>query len=124
VYGGVFRNLMHVDNNTWTLDKVLWAQEEVLIGSLLVYEHTGARWAMEMFERTLAYVEATYPLTKRGSPAWMYAGNRRVELEDFVKRPKRIEHYHHPRHLMLNLLSLERLIARGGKPPGTPGGTR
>jgi N-acylglucosamine 2-epimerase len=124
VYGGVLRNLMHVDTNTWTLDKVLWAQEEVLIGSLLVYEHTGARWAMEMFERTLAYVEATYPLTTHGSPAWMYAGNRRVEFEDFVKRPKRIEHYHHPRHLMLNLLSLERLIARGGKPPGTRGGTR
>ncbi|TMA23582.1 MAG: hypothetical protein E6J87_25020 [Deltaproteobacteria bacterium] len=123
VYGGVFRNLMHVDTNTWTLDKVLWAQEEVLIGSLLVYEHTGARWAMEMFERTLAYAEATYPLATHGSPAWMYAGNRRVEFEDFVKRPKRIEHYHHPRHLMLNLLSLERLIARGGK-PGTRGGTR
>jgi mannose/cellobiose epimerase-like protein (N-acyl-D-glucosamine 2-epimerase family) len=28
VYGGVFRNLMNVDENTWTLDKVLWAQEE------------------------------------------------------------------------------------------------
>jgi N-acylglucosamine 2-epimerase len=69
-------------------------------------------------------VEATYPLTKRGSPVWMYAGNRRVEFDDFVKRPKRIEHYHHPRHLMLNLLSLERLIARGAKPPGTSGGTR
>src|SRR5437867_9491037 len=77
VYGGVLRNLMHVDTNTWTLDKVLWAQEEVLIGSLLVYEHTGARWAMEMFERTLAYAEATYPLATHGSPAWMYAGDRK-----------------------------------------------
>jgi N-acylglucosamine 2-epimerase len=111
VYGGVFRNLMHVDSNTWTLDKVLWAQEEVLIGSLLVYEHTGEPWAKAMFDRTLDYVEATYPLAKHGSPIWMYAGNRTVDFAEFQKLPKRIEHYHHPRHLMLNLLSLDRLIA-------------
>jgi mannose/cellobiose epimerase-like protein (N-acyl-D-glucosamine 2-epimerase family) len=123
VYGGVLRNLMHVDQNTWTLDKVLWAQEEVLIGSLLVYEHTGAAWAREMFERTLAYVEATYPLAKRGSPVWMYAGNRRVDFEEFLSRPKRIENYHHPRHLMLNLLALERMIAKGGAPSKRSGGS-
>ena len=120
VYGGVFRNLMHVDHNTWTLDKVLWAQEEVLVGALLVYEHTGEVWAKEMFDRTLDYVEATYPLAKRGSPMWMYAGDRTVDVEEFQKRPKRIEHYHHPRHLMLNLLTLDRLIARGGRPSGIP----
>lgn len=112
VYGGVLRNLMHVDRNTWTLDKVLWAQEEVLVGSLLVYEHTGARWAKEMFERTLAYVEGTFPLARHGSPIWIYAGDRRVSVEEFRGRPKRIEHYHHPRHLMLNLLAIDRLIAR------------
>lgn len=124
VYGGVFRNLVHVDNNTWTLDKVLWAQEEVLIGSLLVYEHTGEAWAKAMFDRTLDYVEATYPLAKHGSPMWIYAGNRTVDVAEFRTRPKRIEHYHHPRHLMLNLLALDRLIARGGKPSGVPGGPR
>ena len=113
VSGGVFRNLMHVDRNVWTLDKVLWAQEEVLVGSLLVYEQTGARWAAEMFERTLHYVEETYPLAKHGSPVWMHAGDRRVSFEEFRGRPKRIEHYHHPRHLMLNLLAIDRLIARG-----------
>jgi N-acylglucosamine 2-epimerase len=123
VYGGVFRNLMHVDNNTWTVDKVLWAQEEVLVGSLLVYEHTGEAWAKAMFDRTLDYVEATYPLAAHGSPMWIYAGNRTVEFPEFRTRPKRIEHYHHPRHLMLNLLALDRLIARGGKPSRVPGRT-
>ncbi|HZT28608.1 MAG TPA: ABC transporter permease [Bryobacteraceae bacterium] len=29
-----------------------------------------------------------------------------------------LENYHHPRHLMLNLLALDRMIARGGKPSG------
>lgn len=115
VYGGVFRNLMNVDENRWTLDKVLWAQEEVLIGSLLIFEETGAEWAREMFDRTYEYVQRTFPLKKYGSPVWMYAGNRKVEFDEFKTRPKRIENYHHPRHLMLNILSIERMIKRGHK---------
>ena len=112
VYGGVFRNLMKVDENVWTLDKVLWAQEEVLIGSLMIFEVTGADWARDMFYRTYEYAQRTYPLKKYGSPVWMYAGNRRVDFEEFKTRPKRIENYHHPRHLMLNLLALERMAKR------------
>lgn len=115
VYDGVFRNLQNVDKNVWTLDKVLWAQEEVLIGSLLVFEQTGADWAREMFDRTYNYVRATFSLKKYGSPVWMYAGNRKVEFEEFKTRPKRIENYHHPRHLMLNLLSIERMMKSGIK---------
>ena len=118
VYGGVLRNLMNVDENRWTLDKVLWAQEETLIGSLLVLEHTGAEWARRMFDRSHEYVRKTYPLHKRGSPIWMYAGNRKMDFEAFKTMPKRIENYHHPRHLMLNILSLDRLIKRNGKISG------
>jgi mannose/cellobiose epimerase-like protein (N-acyl-D-glucosamine 2-epimerase family) len=118
VYGGVFRNLMNVEQNLWTLDKVLWAQEEVLIGSLFVSEHTGAGWAREMFGRMFDYVQRTFPLRRHGSAIWIYAGNRRVEFEEFKRRPKRVENFHHPRHLMLNLLCLERMIGRGGKPSG------
>jgi N-acylglucosamine 2-epimerase len=118
IYGGVFRNLMNVEQNLWTLDKVLWAQEEVLIGSLMVVEHTGAEWARELFHRAFDYVQKTFPLKKQGSPLWMYAGNRRVEFEEFSTRPRRVENYHHPRHLMLNLLSLERMIKRKGRVSG------
>ena len=115
VYGGVFRNLMNVNENRWTLDKVLWAQEEVLIGSLYIFEKTRADWAREMFDRTYEHVIKTYPLKKYGSPLWMYAGNRKVEFEEFKTRPKRVENYHHPRHLMLNILSLDRMINRSGR---------
>ncbi len=114
IYGGVFRNLMNVDQNLWTLDKVLWAQEEILIGSLFIFEKTGVDWAREMFSQAFEYVRKTFPLEKHGSPLWMYAGNRKVEFEEFKTRPKRVENYHHPRHLMLNLLSLERMIMRNG----------
>ena len=113
VYGGFLRDLMNVEQNLWTLDKVLWAQEEVLIGSLLVFEKTGAEWAHELFDRTYDYITSTYPLNAHGSPIWMYAGNRKVEFEAFKAMPKRIENYHHPRHLMLNLLSLDRMIKKG-----------
>ena len=112
VYGGVFRNLQHVEKNTWLLDKVLWAQEEVLIGCMMIIERSGAAWAREMFDRAYQHVSANYPLKHRGSPLWIYASDRRVTFEAFSRFPKRVENYHHPRHLMLNLLSLERMIKK------------
>ena len=118
VYGGAFRNLQNVEKNIWTLDKVLWLQEEILIGSLFVVEHTGAEWAREMFGKTYTYVLDKFPLERDGSPLWMYASDRQATFEAFRQMPKRVENFHHPRHLMLNLLSLERMIKRGGKPSG------
>lgn len=114
VYSGVFRNLQHVDRNVWAVDKVLWAQEEALIGTMIVFEETGADWARDEFSRMYSYVVGTYPLRARGvdSPMWIYAADRAVTLESFRARAPRLENYHHPRHLMLNLLTLERLLAR------------
>lgn len=113
VYGGVFRNLQNVEKNVWTLDKVLWAQEEVLIGCLMIIERSGASWAKEMFARMYTHVRDRYPLKAHGSPLWMFASDRRVTYEAFTRMPKRVENFHHPRHLMLNLLSLERMIRNG-----------
>ena len=110
VYGGVFRNLQNVDRNVWLVDKVLWAQEEVLIGSMLIVERRGYDWAIELFQRTNSYVREKFLLKKHGSPIWMYASDRKATYEAFLKMPKRVENFHHPRHLMLNLLSLERMI--------------
>lgn len=112
VYGGVFHNLRNVDENRWVLDKVLWAQEEVLIGALLVFERTGSDWSRELFERMNAYVRQKYPLKAHGSPLWMYAADRRATFTSFAALPKRVENYHHPRHLMLNLMRLNRMAAR------------
>lgn len=110
VYGGVFRNLQNVDRNVWLVDKVLWAQEEVLIGTMLLIERRGYDWAFEIFRKTNDYVREKYPLKRHGSPLWMYASDREVRYETFLKMPKRVENFHHPRHLMLNLLSLERMV--------------
>jgi mannose/cellobiose epimerase-like protein (N-acyl-D-glucosamine 2-epimerase family) len=104
VYGGFFHNLQNVDENRFVLSKFLWAQEEVLISALLIHQHTRADWALELFTRTNDYVRSKYPLTSHGSPLWMYAADRQPSFASFVQMPKRIENYHHPRHLMLNLL--------------------
>lgn len=112
VHGGVFRNLQDVERNVWLVDKVLWAQEEVLIGSMFIIERKGSEWAYEMFDKMYSYVREKYPLKRYGSPLWMYASNRQASFEAFMKMPKRVENFHHPRHLMLNLLSIERMIKR------------
>jgi mannose/cellobiose epimerase-like protein (N-acyl-D-glucosamine 2-epimerase family) len=115
VYGGVFRNLQNVERNVWLVDKVLWAQEEVLIGSMFIIEHLGVEWAKEMFDKTYTYVREKYPLKQHGSPLWMFASDRHASYEAFQKMPKRVENFHHPRHLMLNLLSIERMLKRSNR---------
>ena len=109
VYGGVFRALDNVNKNIWKVDKVLWAQEEVLIGTLFLIEHTGDQWAKDMFTRMYEYVIDKYPLKKYGYPLWIMSSERKVT---FKEDGTRIGNFHHPRHLMLNILSLERMIKR------------
>lgn len=112
VYGGYFRSLDHVEDNRWKVDKVLWLHEEILIGALFLIEHTGDVWAKQLFEETFDYI-----LNKFIRPDylfWIPGGDRK--LADHQKG--RVEHYHHPRHLMLNLLALNRMIERNGRPTG------
>ncbi len=115
VYGGYFHELIHVDNHTWNLDKVLWLQEEILIGSLFLIEHTGDRWARKVFEETDAYVREKF--YRQDYKFWNSGGNRLLTEYNM----NRAEHYHHPRHLMLNLLAVERMIERGGRITGLLG---
>jgi N-acylglucosamine 2-epimerase len=112
VYEGVFRSLNDVDANVWFTDKVLWAQEEVLIGTMLTAEHMGNAWAHYWFIKMYNYVHDKWPLAKHGLALWDNATDRKVT---FVPHSNRIENFHHPRHLMLNLLAAARLLEKGGK---------
>lgn len=109
VNGGYFRSLDSVSNNIWKVDKVLWLQEEVLIGTLFLAEHTGDSWAKNCFKETLDYVYKNFD--RPGYAFWPAAGDRYMKEH----QKTRAEHYHHPRHLMLNLLALNRIIERKGK---------
>src|SRR5690606_30601237 len=107
VYGGVFHCLNHVNENRWLMDKVLWAQKEVLVGLILLIEKGNDPWAIEWFEKIYTYVIETYPLKKYGYSLWNIGGNRKM---DFVEQGVRIENYHQPRHLMLNILCIKNII--------------
>jgi hypothetical protein len=81
----------------------------VLIGTLFMAEHTGDRWAQDCFRETLVYVHQKFDIP--GNLFWASAGDR--HLKDYAKY--RAEHYHHPRHLMLNLLAVNRMLKRNGQ---------
>ena len=115
VYGGVFRSLNNVDENVWFTDKVLWAQEEVLIGALSALEHSGWKWAKDIFVKTYNYVHDRWPLRKHGHALWDNGTDRKMT---YVEHTNRIENYHHPRHLMLNLLAINRLLQGKGAVAG------
>ena len=118
VYQGWFRGCRNVDEHVWILDKACWVQEEALIGLLMIIEHTGAEWAKDWFERGYTYVIENFPLAPHGYALWDLYPDRWVTfVEDFG----RIGHFHHPRHLMLNLEALQRIKARGGNVSGVWG---
>jgi mannose/cellobiose epimerase-like protein (N-acyl-D-glucosamine 2-epimerase family) len=92
-------------------DKVLWQHEEVMIGCLILIEHTDWDWPADWFERTFDYAEAKFSLKQYGYPLYLYGGDRKVSFAEHVTRK---ENYHHPRCIMRNLLAVENILSRGG----------
>ena len=115
IYGGVYNDCRDVDQNIWEMTKILWAEVFVLIGSLQVIEHIGSPWATPMFAEQYDYCLKKFTKKQYGYALWLDSTNRKG---DFPPHASRADIYHHPRHLMLNLLSLERIIKRGGKLSG------
>ncbi|MCE5251251.1 AGE family epimerase/isomerase [bacterium] len=112
VYGGALHTLVNVDRNEWSVFKAQYLHAEILIGALCIIEHTGAGWAKDLFGKTYTYVREKFPLKQYGFPLWIDYADRKVTFE---RHASRAENFHHPRHLMLNLLAIERMIGRGGK---------
>ena len=78
-----------------------------------VYGEKEIQALKKVVEKTYNYVMENYPLKKHGFPLWNFSGDRKMT---FVEEYERIENYHHPRHLMLNILSLERILKNGNRP--------
>jgi mannose/cellobiose epimerase-like protein (N-acyl-D-glucosamine 2-epimerase family) len=111
VYGGAFSGCRNVNENIWILEKAMWPHEEILIGTMMTIEHTGAEWAQELFSKTFAYVNEKFYLKKYGFPMWIRAGDRKVT---YTPHYTNVDLFHNPRHLMMNILALDRIIKRGG----------
>jgi len=112
VYGGHFHVLNDVASNIWTLNKVRWLEEEILIGAMIMIEHTGDPWAVNCYAETEAYIREKFV-----RPEYAFVidrGDRKLEEHTTV----RAEHYHHPRQLMTGIMAIDRILANGGKPSG------
>jgi mannose/cellobiose epimerase-like protein (N-acyl-D-glucosamine 2-epimerase family) len=93
--------------------KALWALNEVLVATLYILEQTGDDWAARFFELAHNCIEDRFSMRRRGLPGYGLFGGRRMEFPEHTARQ---DNYHPPRQLMLNLLTLDRMIKRGGKP--------
>ena len=112
VYGGHFHALENVSTNTWALVKLRWLQEEILIGAMILIEHTGDQWALNRYAMTEEYIRKNYV---RPEYAFVIdSGDRKMEVHTQV----RAEHYHFPRQLMVGILAIDRIINRNEKPSG------
>jgi len=109
VYGGYYWSLDNVSTNTFKLGKTLSLHDEILVGSLLLIEHKADSWASMCFSETYNYIRKNFIKEDYSFP--VENGDRK--LINFSDKGMGI--YHHPRQLMLNLLTIERIIARKGK---------
>lgn len=96
-----------MDDYHFLTDKVLWAQEEVLIGCLILWEEQDDSWAKTWFWKTYNYMEKYFVRHDLPYKPWKLGGGRKMDKLDVGYR---IENYHHPRHLMFSLLSLDRIL--------------
>ncbi|MFC1509167.1 AGE family epimerase/isomerase [Candidatus Omnitrophota bacterium] len=114
VFGGAFTNMTIEEEESkmsYRTNKVLWLQEEVLIGTLFMIEHFGDEWAKRWYNKMYTYVLDKYPLKQYGFPIWILSADQRVTFREHTRR---VGNFHHPRHLMINLLAIDRMIERGG----------
>lgn len=91
--------------------KSMWALNEALIATLNVFERRGDRWAGDFFDMMYSLVEQKYSQRKRGLQGYMLFGDRRMNFQEHVSRQ---DNYHPPRQMMLNLLTIERMLQLKG----------
>lgn len=93
--------------------KPLWALNEILVAALNIVEQTGAEWAVRYFEMAHQLIEDKYSMKKHGKPGYMLFADRRMT---YIPHTARQDNYHPLRQLMLSILTLDRMIARDGRP--------
>jgi len=91
--------------------KPLWALNEIVVATLNVFERTGAEWTARFFGMAQDVIDQKFSMKKHGLPGYMLFGDRRMTYRPHVARQ---DNYHPPRQMMLTILTLDRMIQRGG----------
>jgi N-acylglucosamine 2-epimerase len=87
--------------------KSFWALNEGLVATLKVYDRRRDPWAAAFYGRIQRVIEEKYSQRQRGLPGYMLFGDRRMTPQAHVRRQ---DNYHPPRQMMLNLLTLSRML--------------
>lgn len=89
--------------------KCLWCQNEVMVATMNVLERTGAEWAAQYYGLAYQLINEKFRQGKHGYPAgYMLFADRRMTFQPHVGRQ---DNFHPLRQLMLNVLTLDRMIA-------------
>jgi len=91
--------------------KALWALNEVLVACLNIFAHARAAWAAEYFGMAQQIIEQKFWKKQLGLPGYMLFGDRRMTHQPHVTRQ---DNYHPARQMMLNILTLDRMLGGTG----------
>ena len=80
---------------------------------MMIIEYTGAEWAQELFSKTFAYVTRKFHLKQYGYSMFSRSSDRKGAFD--IHHYRNADMFHNPRHLIMNLLALDRMIKRNGK---------
>jgi mannose/cellobiose epimerase-like protein (N-acyl-D-glucosamine 2-epimerase family) len=89
--------------------KAQWAISEVLIATLMIFEHRGEEWAARYFSRAKEVNDQKLSLRPHGFPLHLLFTDRQFTYQPHTMRK---DNYHYLRALMHCLKALDRLIAR------------
>lgn len=94
--------------------KTLWSLNEILVAGLNVFERTRAEWAARFFGMAQQVIDERFSRKKFGQPGFMLFGDRRMTSHPHTARQ---DNYHPPRQLMLNLITLDRMLGPARSTP-------
>lgn len=89
--------------------KSMWANQEVLVSTLKIYEHTGAEWAARYFNLAQKVQDEKFSLRRFGLPGYSLGEDRQFTFKPEYHTTRQ-DNYHPLRRLMMNLRTLERLL--------------
>ena len=89
--------------------KTLWSLNEIAIAALNVFERTRAEWAARFLSMAQEAIDEKFSRKQQGQPGHMLFADRRMTPQPHVSRQ---DNYHPPRQLMLNLITLDRMLGK------------